>query len=117
MTLSEFDASASSPRDGVPSSIVFHASNTQRRIAPREPLPVRIFRLRVARGYSIYELATAAGVFASTIARLEAGEPTDKRVLPALATALGVRLCQLVCGDHSCIRRACVPGKSIGLAQ
>jgi transcriptional regulator with XRE-family HTH domain len=78
-------------------------------------LPARIFRLRIARGYSVYELATVAGIFAPTIAKLEAGERTDKRVLPALATALGVPLCQLVCGDHNCIQRACVPALSAGL--
>jgi hypothetical protein len=33
----------------------------------------------------------------------------DKRVLPALAVALDVPLCQLVCGEHNCSERACVP--------
>jgi DNA-binding XRE family transcriptional regulator len=91
--------------------------NAQRRVAPREALSARLFRLRIARGYSIYELATAARVFAPTIERLEAGEPTDKRVLPALATALGVPLCQLVCGDHNCSQRACVPAMSLHAQQ
>ncbi len=64
--------------------------NGHRRDAPVEPLSARIARLRIARGYSVYELATAAGIFAGTIQRLESGKPADKRVLPALATALGV---------------------------
>jgi transcriptional regulator with XRE-family HTH domain len=87
--------------------------NAQRRVAPREALSARLFRFRIARGCSIYELATAARVFAPTIERLEAGEPADKRVLSALATALGVPLCQLVCGDHSCRERACVRAFSV----
>jgi transcriptional regulator with XRE-family HTH domain len=74
-----------------------------------EPLCARVFRLRIARGYSVYDLATEASVFAGTIQRIEAGQPVDKRVPPALATALGVPLCRLVCGDHSCAERACVP--------
>ncbi len=41
--------------------------NGHRRVAPVEPLSARIRRLRVARGYSVYELATTAGVFAGTI--------------------------------------------------
>ena len=80
-----------------------------RRIPPVETLSARIFRLRIARGYSIYELATAASVFAGTIQLLESGKPADKRVLPALAAALGVPLCRLVCGEHDCRERACVP--------
>ena len=80
--------------------------------APAEPLSARIVRLRIARGYSIYELATAAGIFAGTFQRLESGKPADKRVLPAIATALGVPFCLLVCGDHSCIDRACVRARS-----
>jgi DNA-binding XRE family transcriptional regulator len=82
--------------------------NGRRRIAPVELLSARIFRLRIARGYSVYDLATAAGVFAGTIKCLESGKPADKRVLPALATALGVPLCRLVCGEHDCIAQACV---------
>ena len=65
-------------------------------------------RLRIARGYSVYELATAACVLACTIQRLEVGKAVDKRVLAVLATALDVRLCGLVFGDHSCVDRACV---------
>ena len=62
--------------------------NGHRRDAPVEPLSARIVRLRIARGYSAYELATAADVFAGTIKSLESGKPADKRVLPALARAL-----------------------------
>jgi transcriptional regulator with XRE-family HTH domain len=76
---------------------------------PVEPLPARIFRLRIARGYSIYDLATAADVHATTIRRLESGKPVDKRILPRLAIALGVPLCQLICGEHNCEERACAP--------
>jgi transcriptional regulator with XRE-family HTH domain len=65
-------------------------------------------RLRIARGYSVYELASVAGVLACTIQRLEVGKTVDKRVLAALATALGTRLCRLVFGDRSCFDRACV---------
>jgi DNA-binding XRE family transcriptional regulator len=83
--------------------------NGHYRGAPVEPLSARIVRLRVARGYSVYELATTAGIFAGTIKRLESGKLADKRVLPALSTALGVPFCLLVCGDHSCGERACVP--------
>ena len=72
--------------------------NRHRRGAPVEPLSARIVRLRIAGGYSVYELATAAGIFAGTIQRLESGKPADKRVLPALARALGVPVCRLVCG-------------------
>jgi DNA-binding XRE family transcriptional regulator len=82
--------------------------NRQTRTAPIETLSARAFRLRIARGYSVYELATAAGVLACTIQRLEYGKPIDKRFLPALATALGVPYCRLLCGDHSCAERACV---------
>lgn len=64
--------------------------NGHHRHAPVELLSARIVRLRIARGYSAYELATAAGVFAGTIKCLESGKPADKRVLPALARALGV---------------------------
>jgi len=76
---------------------------------PAEPLSARIFRLRIARGYSMYELAKAADVFAGTLQRLESGKPVDKHIMPALAAALDVPLCQLVCGEHSCSERACVP--------
>jgi DNA-binding XRE family transcriptional regulator len=86
--------------------------NGQRRIAPVELLSARIFRLRIDCGYSVYDLATAAGVFAGTIKSLESGKPADKRVLPDLARALGVPLCRLVCGEHNCIERACVPPRS-----
>jgi DNA-binding XRE family transcriptional regulator len=86
--------------------------NGHRRDAPVEPLSARILRLRIARGYSVYELATAAGVHSCTIQRLESGKPADKRVLPALATALGVPVCRLVCGEHSCAERACIPARS-----
>jgi transcriptional regulator with XRE-family HTH domain len=61
-------------------------------------LSARIRRLRIARGYSVYELATMANVFAGAIQRLESGKPAGKRVLPALAATLGVPLCQIVCG-------------------
>ncbi len=86
--------------------------NGHRRVAPVEPLSARILRLRIARGYSVYELATAADVLACTIQRLEFGKPADKRVLPALARALGVPVCRLVCGAHNCVERACVPPRS-----
>ena len=76
---------------------------------PVEPLSARIFRLRIARGYSIYELAKAADVFAGTLQRLESGKPVDKHVMSALAVALDIPLCQLVCGEHDCAERACVP--------
>jgi transcriptional regulator with XRE-family HTH domain len=81
--------------------------NGHRRDTPVEQLSARIARLRIASGYSVYELSTAAGVFSGTIQRLESGKPADKRVLSALATALGVPVCRLVCGDHSCAERAC----------
>jgi transcriptional regulator with XRE-family HTH domain len=83
--------------------------NGHHRVAPVEALSARIFRLRIEGGYSVYELATQAGVLACMIQRLESGKPADKRVLPALAVALGVPLCRLVCGEHSCAERACVP--------
>jgi transcriptional regulator with XRE-family HTH domain len=81
--------------------------NGRHRVVLIEPLSARIVRLRIARGYSVYELATAAGVFAGTIKCLESGKPADKRVLTALARALGVPVCRLVCGEHSCAERAC----------
>src|SRR3979411_1047076 len=85
--------------------------NGHHRDAPVEPLSARIVRLRIERGYSVYELATAAGIFAGTIQRLESGKPADKRVLPALARVLGVPVCHLVCGDHDCNERACVSAR------
>ena len=87
--------------------------NGHRRAGLTEPLSARLTRLRIGRGYSVYELATAADVFAGTIKRLESGKAADKRVLPALARALGVPLCLLVCGDHSCAKRACVPARPV----
>jgi transcriptional regulator with XRE-family HTH domain len=82
--------------------------NAQRRYPPVEALSARLFRFRIARGFSVYELAAHAGVFAGTIQRLESGQPADKRVLPALAKALGMPLCRLICGEHDCLERACV---------
>jgi transcriptional regulator with XRE-family HTH domain len=82
--------------------------NGQRRPRLVEPLSARVFRLRIALGYSVYELAEDSGVFVGTIKRLEAGKPVDKRELPPLAATLGVPLCQLLCGGHSCAERACV---------
>jgi transcriptional regulator with XRE-family HTH domain len=82
--------------------------NGHRRVAPVEPLSARIFRLRIARGYSVYDLSTEAVVLPSTIQRLESGKPADKSVLPALAAALGVPHCWLVCGEHNCTERACL---------
>jgi transcriptional regulator with XRE-family HTH domain len=70
--------------------------NGHRRLAPVEALSARIFRLRIARGYSIYDLAREANVLAATIRQLESGKPADKRVLPALAAVLGMPLCKLV---------------------
>src|SRR5579885_2613911 len=136
MTTSEFDESTSSPRHGFsvakdglvassssydrakPTATDFRAHssssrrsrwNGQRRTVPVELLSARIFRLRIGRGYSIVDLATNAGVLACTIQRLEAGERVDKRVLPPIAAALGIPLCRLVCGEHDCVERACVP--------
>lgn len=86
--------------------------NGHHRVPHVEPLSVRVFRLRIARGYSVYELATAAGILAGTIQRLESGKPVDKRVLSAIATVLEVPLCRLLCGDHSCVERACVRARS-----
>jgi transcriptional regulator with XRE-family HTH domain len=81
--------------------------------APMEPLSARVFRFRIARGYSIYELAKAANILATTVQRLESGKPVDKHIMPALAVALDVPLCQLVCGEHSCTERACVSRAAI----
>jgi transcriptional regulator with XRE-family HTH domain len=80
--------------------------NGQRRVVLVEPLSAGLLRLCIARGYSVHELATAVGVFAGTIKCLESGKP-DKRVLPALAAAVDVPLCALVCGDNDCVKRAC----------
>ena len=41
--------------------------NRYRRVAPVEALSARIFRLRIERGYSVNDLAIAAGIFAGTI--------------------------------------------------
>ncbi|MBV8369769.1 MAG: helix-turn-helix transcriptional regulator [Candidatus Eremiobacteraeota bacterium] len=75
---------------------------------PVEPLSARILRLRIARGYSADELAVLAQVPPGAIRRLEAGKQVDKSVLPALAAALGVSYCFLICGEHSCAERACI---------
>ncbi len=80
--------------------------NGHRRSVLVEPLSARVFRLRIALGYSVYELAEDSGVFVGTIKRLEAGKPVDKRELSPLATALRVPLCELVCGHHDCVKRA-----------
>jgi Helix-turn-helix domain len=101
MTTHEFDALASGPRHG--------NAVAKRSRAPVESLAARMRRLRIARGYSIFELATEARIFAGTIQRIESGRPVHKRVLAPLAAALGVRLCRLVCGEHNCAERACVP--------
>jgi len=78
------------------------------KLPPVEALSARIIRLRIARGCSVYELAAEAGVLPCMIQRLESGKPVDKRILPALAVALGAPLCRLVCGEHACSERACV---------
>ena|GEM_PF-6894423 len=54
----------------------------------------RIVRLRIARGDSVYELATAAGVLACTIQRLESGKPARQAGLA---------------GAGKSTRRACLP--------
>ena len=82
--------------------------NGHHRVALVEPLSARLLRLRIARGFSVYELATAASVLACTIQCIESGKPADKRASPALATALNVPFCRLVCGDHNCVETACV---------
>ena len=79
------------------------------RRAPVAPLSARVLRYRIARGYSPGDLASAAGLYAGSIRRLEAGGAVDKRILAPLSEALGVPLCRLVCGEHDCARRACVP--------
>jgi ribosome-binding protein aMBF1 (putative translation factor) len=83
--------------------------NGHRVIKPVELLSARIFRLRIARGLSIYELAQLASIDVGIIRSLEAGKPVDKRNLPAVAAALGVPLCYLICGGHDCATQACVP--------
>lgn len=90
MTTNHFEARTAAPRSHV------------------EPLSARLSRLRIARGYSVYELAAEARVFAGTLKRLEAGIPADKRVLAPVARALRLPLCQVVCGEHSWRERACV---------
>lgn len=87
------------------------------RCLPVEPLSARIVRYRIARGYNINDLASAAGVYAGSIRRLESGRPVDKRIFGSLAAALGVPLCRLVCGEHSCAQRACVSGARLGDAS
>jgi DNA-binding XRE family transcriptional regulator len=77
--------------------------NGHHRLGPVEPLSARVVRLRIALGYSVYEMATVAGILACTVQRLESGKSVDKRVLSTLATALDVPLCRLVCGEHSCV--------------
>lgn len=75
-----------------------------RTAAPRfhvEPLSARLSRLRIARRYSVFELAAEARVFAGTLKRLEAGIPADKRIWASVARALRLPLCQVVCGAHS----------------
>jgi hypothetical protein len=62
------------------------------------PHSTRLQRLRAGKGTDI---------FAGTIERLESGKPGDKRLLSAMATALGAPFCRLVCGDHSCTDRPC----------
>lgn len=83
---------------------------------PMEPLSARLLRYRIARGYSASDLASAAGVWAGAIQRLESGRSVDKRTLAPLAAALGVPLCRLVCGEHSCAQRACVPASRLDAA-
>lgn len=96
MTTQQFAARASSPR------------------RPIEPLSTRISRFRLARGYSVGELARDAGIFAGTVRRLESGRRVDKRILAPIAATLGVPLCRLVCGEHDCVERACVQKRRDG---
>lgn len=98
----EFHAKHSSPSP--------RQDNGHRRTAPVEALSARIFRLRIACGYSVYDLAREAGLLPCMIQQLESGKPVDKRILPPLAAALGVPYCRLLCGDHDCVERACIPG-------
>jgi DNA-binding XRE family transcriptional regulator len=88
--------------------------NAIHRRPPVEPLSARLFRLRIERGYSIDDLAKEAGVLPSAVRCLESGKPADKRIMQALARALGVPLCRLVCGEHDCTARACVVIASSG---
>ncbi|HEX3463748.1 MAG TPA: helix-turn-helix domain-containing protein [Candidatus Elarobacter sp.] len=100
--------------------IAKHSPPTRRRsrcnghhtVPPVEALSQRIARLRIERGYSVCELAAQAGTVPCVIHELEAGKPADKRILPALAAALGVPYCRLLCGDHDCAERACVPARA-----
>jgi len=87
--------------------------NGHRVIKPVELLSARVFRLRIARGLSTYDLAEFPGVDVGTIRCLKAGKPVDKRALPAVATALGVPLCHLLCGEHDCAEKACVPADQL----
>ena len=91
--------------------------NGQRRFPPVEQLSARVFRLRIALGYSVYELAEDSGVFVGTIKRLESGKPVDKRELPALAATLRVPLCELLCGAHSCAERARVSAPALPVPE
>jgi len=122
MTPSEFDALTPSPRRGFSVTEEHRAAaargnfsrrDGQRRSASVELLSARLFRLRIARGFSIYDLAAKADVSAPAVRRLEAGEPADKRILAALARALGVSLCHLLYGEHDCKQRACIPAGSL----
>jgi ribosome-binding protein aMBF1 (putative translation factor) len=123
MTPSTFDALTSSPRRAHPlaeprcralgSRSEPKRRSGQRRSAPVELLQARVFRLRIAHGYSIYDLAAKAEVSAPAVRRLEAGEAVDKCILPALARALDVPLCRLVCGEHDCTERACITARSL----
>ena len=126
MTPSEFDALTSSPRRVLSVSEEYRAAatrgnftrrNGQRRSAPVELLSARVFRLRIARGFSIYDLAASADVSALAVRRLEAGEPVHKRILPALARALDVTLCRLICGEHDCKQAACVSPAPLAVAS
>jgi transcriptional regulator with XRE-family HTH domain len=87
------------------------------RRAPVETLSARVLRYRIARGYSPSDLASAAGVWAGAIRRLESGRPVDQRMLAPLAAALGVPLCRLVCGEHSCAQRACAPASRLDVPE
>ena len=87
--------------------------NGHRVIKPVELLSARVFRLRIARGFSIDDFTETPGVSLWTLRRLEARKPVDKRELPPLAAALGVPLCELVCGDHDCTERACGPSNRL----
>lgn len=82
--------------------------NGHRVIRPAEPLSGRVFRLRIARGLSVYDLAKLSGVYVGTIQRLESGKPVDKRELPPIAAALCAPLCHILCGEHDCTAKACV---------